>query len=1237
MAAFTLTRPSTGTVSPDVKRVDGEGFDFPTFSLVNKQSRVSVSPNPLPINNALTYSLFSISNVLGCFSAAIVTTSGPAIVLSSLSDLRKAVREATSPYEAKCTIHLQERAQHLAFTSTGARLFVGLESGAVLVFDVAKALADGHAEPLRSIPGPPLRSIVPNPNQESGTCDLVAFTRRDDGTAVVLDGQFQSQALFHPSDNACAVSSVSWSPKGKQLAVATRTAGIFTFTLPNPSKYQQYIPPTSPQVLATLNWLSPGHTFRVTYSPERDGSGDQLGDPVQQVLYWDSKTSKLTLYETMHPYANHDRPLQNSYYAGLPYYDEAEKGIEVLGKRFLMVVADPSSIDLEILATDSVRWYQASQENQLSLPLAQTGNDDDDDAGDSIPLFLGMDLTDADGGVPAWSVRPSRPYIGIVKPNAITSTSTSTLAPPPPLATAMSTTADPAPASSPPPPLHLAALVPSEVKQALDNLHLAPVDLVSPTNSSASTTAFSQITPTPSTSVFGQSSFGQSPSSFGQSTFGQPSSFGQAKQSPFGSSTGNVSGGFGAFANSSSGGFGSSAPQTQTGFGGSGAFGATSSTPAGFGGSAFGSGSNPQTSAFGSSSPVPASQEQGMDTAESVPDSEDEGGGGFGGLSLGKQPGSDANTRPGIFGVPATPAAQPSQSAFGGGGSASVIRSGSGAFGGVGMSGGAFGGSSISSSGGAFSGGSGTAWGSAATTSPTSGSGFGQSSFGSKPAFGQPAFGQSGFGAKPAITPSISSTSISGGGFSSFASQNPPEMKRGAPLTGGFAGFASGTSAFGSPAVKPALATVDKLDETMASVSASASPFGSSSPAGTSSPDGPFGSSSNVSPFKQPSPPSLSSDAQPKSTESPSTADSGAQNTTTDESSPASSLSFGKTTGERMFGGDASSISTPTGKEEATATISEPVATVEVKEEEKSPDLKTSQPAVLATPENKSIFGAGQTPPPSSIFGKSSTTPGGGSFFGKSFASPASAIWKPHLQLRQVVPSQLQQDQLALPLALPSGKIKMEDREDSPPPSSGQRKKHAILESPTSSPEATPKVEAASLPSSKTATVLLFAACSLASVNSLQSTWVGVSLHEPSGYTREKGGSGFKSVFSAPKPGASPLPTPASPPSGGFGSFSQKSAFGDVSASKTSFADLLQKDVKDGKRVPVFSPPEKVKEEPKEEVLPKEEPTTPPLPDEPAEPGKEAFMHQESSHGLFSSPGSTSSSFVDCYSRGSAE
>jgi nucleoporin NUP159 len=470
----------------------------------------------------------------------------------------------------------------------------------------------------------------------------------------------------------------------------------------------------------SLHWLGPGHTFRTSYAAQDNSPAKQ------HIITFDIKSSTATYVAPDHPFPAYDRTQQNAYLLSFPKWDEDHASNEE--SKSLTIVADFSSVDVEVLGNVGNKWFRQSQDNPLTLPL-------DNSMDDTILLSLVADLTDTtagaplvyaylnDGSIQGWHAEHSKRYIGLLSPGI----SSSVL--------------------SQPQEAKDTEMISDSATPIMANTFGQPDSVFEQKPTAFGRTGFSQ----QGTSTFGQPSFGQP--SFGQASFGQSNQTNNNTISPFSSLK--PATGFGTFATTRTGEFGSTS--SFSGFGSS----ASTSHTFSQGSLANATPTKSKSDALSPNISPTITQEASMSDSTT----------GFGGLSLGT---AASETKPtnsmfGSFGTPATTSNQ--TESLGSYGSGGVVKpaSGFGAFGGLKTSG------AFDSNGKPPS--TVTAFASPISQTQTSSSGFGQTSFGqsafgqtgfgsnsSKSAFGQPAFGKTSFGTTPTTTMASSS-----GGFAAFA------------------------------------------------------------------------------------------------------------------------------------------------------------------------------------------------------------------------------------------------------------------------------------------------------------------------------------------------------------------------------------------------------------------------------------------------------------------------------------
>ncbi|KAH8991372.1 hypothetical protein EDB86DRAFT_2936304 [Lactarius hatsudake] len=731
--------------------------DFLSIRLVNKRTRVKLSPEPLDLSSIPNKGqLFVVAGTLGWFVAIVRSSTGLALVSSPLADLRSQLssQDATSDniFKPQRTIPFSSvTPNYLVFACNDTRLVVGLTQGLVIVFDASAICSTGTNEvtPLHTfLPTTPtptaVRQMYANPGDVP---ELVALLREPDGrpdsqlVEVINVSTLQSVAGWSSGGTPETFpASISWSPKGKQLAIALQSGDIITFS---PSETQQaktfVARPSSMQgqSIVHMTWLS-NPAFYTVFSPV--GPLDPQADQKHMVIVHDTKRSDasadITLPISFFP--SGIRP-PGAFTITLKGWDPT---------KIFLIIGDSTTADIGfVCCTADDKWQKLSlDESAPSMPL---------DADQNETTMIGFEL----------DLKNTTPY------DITTSTGETVSVPPPPVVWAyasdgtviawylVNTRGTPYPGMG---------------QLAVRSPVVAPAAAAVPSSG-----PFSQAT----RPAFGQSS---------QSTFGLPSLSGQPASSfttpSFGQS------GFGQTSTT-----GSAFAQAPT-FGNP-AFGAASPAFASPPGRAPSGGAfatfAPASVNWGQPGPAPPPQIQPAESTESMAtDSSQE-------LSFGAMSLSGSTDDPHAKAGPATTTAT---STIGGGSFALSPGVGFAKF------------ASKPADGTTAPANVEVPKPSPAFGQTSFASGFGQSGFGQS-GFGQSGFGKTGLGTPMSTTPvatpinpTSSSTFGSGGGFGAFASgglatfgvAKPAETKSVSPAigpSGGFGAFAStGLSAFGQVA-----------------------------------------------------------------------------------------------------------------------------------------------------------------------------------------------------------------------------------------------------------------------------------------------------------------------------------------------------------------------------------------------------------------------------------------------------
>ncbi|KAK6536844.1 hypothetical protein TWF281_001054 [Arthrobotrys megalospora] len=577
--------------------------------------------------------LLSISQKRQLFAAG-----GPqGVVVARTSTLRAAFKNTSAannnilPFQPECIIPMSVRLSHIAFTSDGTYLLLGAQLGGIAVYLVDEILSKGNdVQPRSQINTGPLLEMKPIPTiiEAEKVCIVVGSGWSQGGNVGIVDVKTNQVQENLKS----GVTTVSWSPKGKQI-ICGGSGGGLAWIRPDGKEADVVagVPNYPNHFVSSIFWIESTVKF-VVLTPKLQPGQAHDNESVHFVLMREPNTRKHTFYKVNDmtpPFGMASRPTYHSFIhlkAWGPNMDDC------------VILSNTCSTDIgtvmRLKNTPFTPTSIMSDGRRATLPLAADG-------GDTTPIGFSLDLTATDAervsnpfpnveqsatSLPCMWILTNEGVISaywVVYSDAIKVGNSSAAYPEllayegqQPPQTPQRTTGPtfgqsgfgqsqasafgtPKPAFGQPSTPTSAFGQPS--KPLAFGQTSAPASVFGQTSQPTST--FGQASTAPSvfgqpsqpTSVFGQSSapqpaFGQSSapqSGFGQvpSTFGQPApnpAFGQAA---FGSTSALGRPGM------SSGAFGSS---TGPGFGGGSAFGAQSGT------SAFGQ--KPATPAFGSTS-----------------------------------------------------------------------------------------------------------------------------------------------------------------------------------------------------------------------------------------------------------------------------------------------------------------------------------------------------------------------------------------------------------------------------------------------------------------------------------------------------------------------------------------------------------------------------------------------------------------------------------------------------------
>ncbi|CAE6461463.1 unnamed protein product [Rhizoctonia solani] len=572
-----------------------DASEYLSLRLLGRDAKVKVSDVFDATKWAGNSSLLAVSNKLGWFVAG--TSTG--LVASPLTHLRETQSsskgDGPTPIEPKHRISLSGAPYFVHFATSHTKVIVIVRADETWSLEIFSAEdicreSTGDVKPTHTLllGGEDVLDMQPNPSEGS---EVVAILRGHQSSSSCLDminvltgSRMTSWGAASPRDESTALTSISWSVRGKQIVVGTRGGDLLQFT-PEGERKQTIPPPpslSSPQSVVSVLWLE-NTVFHVVYgNPNSDPSDPTHEYEVYNILF-DPKANSANYVKFIDPAPPYGVPSRLScrHYARLVGWEPAKHLIFVSDGPSTDVGAiaclNPSEtegkpspwVTLEVDETSRIVLPMDDEMNETSimgfdLDLTSTepisnSQEAGDDAAPSPPSPI-LHLYTSAGLIISYHVLNSRgdkyPGMGTAEiPSAVSATPAKALA---------GTT----PAGTP----------------AFGVSAFGASTTPAKPNSFGQTTAFGQTSTTPAaTPAFGQTSapaFGQA------SAFGSTSAFGS--KPAFGTST------FGA---SSGGGFGKFTSTTPAGAPSGGGFAGFGSKP-----TTFGSASASTTNVFGSAS-----------------------------------------------------------------------------------------------------------------------------------------------------------------------------------------------------------------------------------------------------------------------------------------------------------------------------------------------------------------------------------------------------------------------------------------------------------------------------------------------------------------------------------------------------------------------------------------------------------------------------------------------------------
>ncbi|CCM04682.1 uncharacterized protein FIBRA_06868 [Fibroporia radiculosa] len=389
------------------KEASEKNADFLVLRLLNKRARVRLSPQPLDLDALPGQGrLFAVANSKGCFAATVRGANGSygkstycllrsfvnKLIAAPLADLHSTFASLTNmdaDFSPKTNVALPGVPQTVMFAHNDTRLIICLVDGSIIVFDTQLLLSGGVGVPLHTFPSSmPIRQIVPNPGDMS---ELVAVLRSPESSGLPVEvydvqnmksvGGWRSGSTPNTRPTA-----LSWSPKGKQLAIGLESGDIVTYSPTATGSLKSLIPKPATigeESVIAIDWIT-NTEFHAVFS----GRGDLNPDSEQShyIVSFDSKANQVGDVKLNSPYLPFPglRP-PGQFVANFRNWGSA---------RFLLFIGDSTSSDIGLLG--SITELGSPLETWCNLSLEETSTPTvplDKDMNDTVLLALDVDLT----------------------------------------------------------------------------------------------------------------------------------------------------------------------------------------------------------------------------------------------------------------------------------------------------------------------------------------------------------------------------------------------------------------------------------------------------------------------------------------------------------------------------------------------------------------------------------------------------------------------------------------------------------------------------------------------------------------------------------------------------------------------------------------------------------------------------------------------------------------------------
>ncbi|KAF3937041.1 hypothetical protein ABW19_dt0210467 [Dactylella cylindrospora] len=338
-----------------------------------------------------------------CQKRQLFAAGGPqGLVVARTSTLRAAFKNKSAasgnfiPFQPECVIPMTLKLSHVAFTADGSHLVLAAELGGVALYLVDDILSQGNqVQPQAQLATGPLLELKPIPTVQDSekVCVLVGSGWSQGGNLGIINvktGQLQANLKS-------GVTTVSWSPKGKQI-VCGGSGGGLAWIRPDGTEADVVpgIPNHPNHFVSSIYWIESNIVFVVVAPKLQPGSQAHDNEAVHFVLMREGR--KHTFYrvnDMTPPFGMSSRPTYHSF-IHLKGWAPSMKDCVVLSNT---CSTDIGTV-LRLHNTPFTPTSILSDGRRATLPLTADG-------GDTTPIGLALDLTATD------SERVDNPYPNI--------------------------------------------------------------------------------------------------------------------------------------------------------------------------------------------------------------------------------------------------------------------------------------------------------------------------------------------------------------------------------------------------------------------------------------------------------------------------------------------------------------------------------------------------------------------------------------------------------------------------------------------------------------------------------------------------------------------------------------------------------------------------------------------------------------------------------------------------------